>query len=94
MLGEEEMDQSNRRHTYKVRTRCHPCRAAEDRARHHGNKGNLRAAGDKGGRHDRHAAVALVFNGSRCHDARNAAAGSDEHRNKGLADGWQRVRTL
>ena len=50
----------------------------------HGNEGHLRAAGDKGRGHDRHAAVTLVFNGTGCHDARDAAAGADEHGDEGL----------
>ena len=47
--------------------------------------GNLRAAGDKGGGHDRHTAVTLVFNGTGSHDAGHAAAGADEHGDEGLA---------
>ena len=58
--------------------------AAEDRAGDHGDERDLRAAGDERGGHDRHTAVALIFNGTRCHDARHAAADADEHRDEGL----------
>ena len=47
--------------------------------------GHLCAAGDEGGGHDRHTAVTLVFNGTGSHDAGDAAAGADEHRDEGLA---------
>ena len=50
----------------------------------HGDKGNLCAAGDEGGGHDGHTAVAFVFNGTRSHNAGNTAAGADEHRDKGF----------
>ena len=59
--------------------------AAEQSAGNHGDKGNLGAAGDKGGGHDGHTAVPLVFDGTGGHDAGNAAAGADQHGNKGFA---------
>ena len=46
------------------------------------DEGQLRAAGNKSGRHDRHTTVTLVFNSAGCHDSGNATAGADKHRNK------------
>ena len=46
---------------------------------------HLCAAGDEGGGHDRHTAVTFIFNGTRSHDAGDAAAGADKHRDEGLA---------
>ena len=71
-------------HADEVSGSCDPCAAAEQGARDHGDKGNLRAAGDKGGGHNGHPAVTLVFNGTGRHDAGNAAAGADQHGDKGL----------
>ena len=62
-----------------------PCTAAEQGARDHGDEGNLRAAGDEGGGHNGHPAVTLVFNGTGCHDAGNAAAGANQHGDEALA---------
>ena len=62
-----------------------PGAAAEERARDHADERDLCAAGDKGRGHDRHTAVAFIFNGTRGHDTRNAAADADEHRDEGLA---------
>ena len=40
---------------------------------------------DEGRRHDRHAAVLFIFDGTRRHDARHAAARGDQHRDEALA---------
>ena len=69
----------------EVRRGCYPCRAAEDGACNHGDERRLCAARNKGRRHDGHAAVFFVLNGTGSHDARNAAAGTDQNRNEGLA---------
>ena len=45
----------------------------------------LGAAGDKGRGHNGHLAVTVLFNGTGSHDSGNAAAGSDDDRDKGLA---------
>ncbi len=71
-------------HADKVGGGSDPCSAAKDRAGDHGDEGYLRAAGDEGGGHDGHTAVTLVFNGTGGHDARDAAAGADEHGDEGL----------
>ena len=47
--------------------------------------GHLSAAGDEAGGHDGHTAVALVLDGTGSHDARDAAAGADQHGDKALA---------
>ena len=47
--------------------------------------GSLALHGNKGGSHNGHAAVAFLFNGTRCHNARNAAARADQHRDERLA---------
>ncbi len=57
----------------------------EERTRDQRDDGKLRAAGDEGRRHDGHAAVALVLDRPGSHDARDAAAGADHHRDEGLA---------
>ena len=43
------------------------------------------AAGHKTGGHNGHAPVAFVFNGAAGHNARHAAAGTDQHRDKTFA---------
>ena len=72
-------------HTDEVSARRDPRGVAEDSARDHRDERHLSAAGDEGGGHDGHTAVALVLDGTGCHDAGNAAAGADEHRNEGFA---------
>ena len=72
-------------HTDEVGGGGDPCGTTEDRAGDHGDEGHFRTAGDERGGHDRHTAVTLVFNGTGGHDARDAAAGADEHRDEGLA---------
>ena len=47
--------------------------------------GSLSAARYEAGGHDGHAAVALLLDGTGSHDSRYAAAGADQHRDKGLA---------
>ena len=58
-----------------------PC-VIEERACDQADDRELCAAGDKGRGDDGHTAVAFVFNGTGRHDAGNAAARSDEDRNK------------
>ena len=72
-------------HSDKVGGSSYPCGAAENSASDHRDKRDFCAAGDKGSRHDRHAAIPLIFNGSGCHNAGDTAASADQHRNKGLA---------
>ena len=71
-------------HADEVSGGSNPCAAAKQSARDHGDEGNLRAAGDEGGGHNGHPAVTLVFNGTGRHNAGNAAAGADQHGDKGL----------
>ena len=61
-----------------------PRRTAEDSARDHCDEWNLSAAGDKCCRHDGHAAVTLVLDGTGSHDTRDTAACTDQDRDKGL----------
>ena len=61
-----------------------PCTVEQSRG-DHGDDRELCAAGDERRRHDGHLAVSVIFNGTGGHDARNAAAGADEHRDEGLA---------
>ena len=68
----------------KVRAGRHPPGPAEQRACNQSDDRQFGAAGDKGGGHNRHLAVTVVFNGTGRHNAGNAAAGADEHRDKGL----------
>ena len=56
----------------------------EQRAGNQRDDRHLGAARDERGGHDGHLAVAVVFNRTGRHDARNAAAGGDQHRDKGL----------
>ena len=62
-----------------------PGAAAEESAGNETDDRHLGAAGDKGRGHDRHAAVTLVFDGTGGHNARDTAAGADEHRDEALA---------
>ena len=62
-----------------------PCAAAEDGACDHGDEGDLGAAGDEGGGHNGHPAVAFIFDGTGSHDTGHAAAHADEHGDEGLA---------
>ena len=66
-------------HTDEVSGGGDPGTAAEEGAGDHADERNLGAAGDERGGHDRHTAVTLVFDGTGGHDARNAAAHTDEH---------------
>ena len=83
-LLEHDARDDDREHTQEVGTRRYPRRAAEDRAGHHSDKGHFCTAGDKCGRHDRHAAVALILYGTRRHDTGDAAACTDQDRDKAL----------
>ena len=84
-LLEHDAGDDDRGHADEVRGGGDPGAAAEQSAGDHADEGHFRAAGDKGGGHDRHAAITLVFNGTGSHNARHAAADADEHRDEGLA---------
>ena len=84
-LLEHDAGDDDRGHADEVRGGGDPGAAAEEGAGDHADEGHFRAAGDKGGGHDRHAAITLVFNGTGSHNARHAAADADEHRDEGLA---------
>ena len=66
------------------RGRYPPCAAEQSRGDQRDYR-KLRAAGNEGGGHYCHAAVALIFDGTRSHYARYAAAGADQHRYEGFA---------
>ena len=72
-------------HAEEIGRNCDPGGAAEDRAGDHGDEGGLGAAGDERGGHDRHAAVALIFDGPGGHNAGDAASGTDQNGDEGLA---------
>ena len=84
-LFQHNAGNDNGGNTDKIGAGRHPPGSAEQRAGNQGNDRQLCAAGNKGGGHNRHAAVALVFNGTGGHNAGNAAAGADQHRDKGFA---------
>ena len=83
-LGLFEHDARNdyRRHTDEISRGGDYCRAAEYRTCDHCDERYLCAAGDEGGGHDGHAAVTLVLDSSRSHDAGDAAAGAYQHRDE------------
>ena len=64
---------------------CDGAGAAKERACEHRDDRQLSAARYEAGGHDGHAAVALLLDGTGSHDSRYAAAGADQHRDKGLA---------
>ena len=72
-------------HADEVGRHCHQRRAAEHCTGDQADDGHLCAAGDEAGGHDGHAAVTLVLDGTACHNARHAAAGAHQHRDKALA---------
>ena len=84
-LLEDDAGDDDGRNADEVGARRDPPRAAEDRARHQGDNRHLRAAGDEGRGHDRHAAVTLLLDGAGGHDAGHAAARADQHRDEALA---------
>ena len=84
-LLEDDAGDDDGRNADEVGTRRDPPRAAEDRARHQGNDRHLRAAGDEGRGHNRHAAVTFLLDGAGGHDAGHAAARADQHRDEALA---------
>ena len=84
-LFQHDAGDDDRGHADEVSRGGDPGRAAEERARDQADDGHFCAAGHEGRRGDRHAAVALVFNGARGHDAGDAAAGGDQHRDEALA---------
>ena len=71
-------------HADEVSGGGNPGAAAKQSACDHPDEGNLGAAGDKGGGHDGHATVTLIFDGTGSHDAGDTAAGTDEHGDEGL----------
>ena len=83
-LFQHDAADHNGRHADEIGAGGHPGGAAEDRPGNHGDERHLRAAGDEGGGHDRHAPVAFVLNGPRGHDAGHATAHADQHRDKGF----------
>ena len=76
---------NNSGNTDEIGAGSHPPCTAEESRGNQGDNRQLCAAGDKGGGHDRHTAVSLVFNGTGGHNSGNAAAGTDEHRDERLA---------
>ena len=72
-------------HADEVSGDSHQRRTAEQSTRDQADDGHLSAAGDEAGGHDGHTAVALVLDGTRSHDARDAAASADQHGNEALA---------
>ena len=60
-----------------------PC-TAEHSACDQGDDRKLCAAGDEGCGHDGHLTVTVILDRSGSHDTRNAAAGTDQHRDEGL----------
>ena len=84
-LLEHDSGDDDRRNADEVAGHGDKCAAAEECAGEHADDGHLCAAGDEAGGHDRHTAVTLVFDGTGCHDARNAAAAADEHGDEALA---------
>ena len=71
-------------HANEVSRDSHQRRTAEQRTCDEADDGHLSAAGDEAGGHDGHTAVALVLDGTRSHDARDAAARADQHGNEAL----------
>ena len=71
-------------HANEVSRDSHQRRTAEHRTCDQADNGHLSAAGDEAGGHDGHTAVALVLDGTRSHDARDAAASADQHGNEAL----------
>ena len=71
-------------HANEVSRDSHQRRTAEQSTCDQADDGHLCAAGDEAGGHDGHTAVALVLDGTRSHDARDAAASADQHGNEAL----------
>ena len=84
-LFQDDAGNDDRRHAQEVSAGCDPPRAVEKSRGDQSDNGQLCAAGDKGGGHHRHAAVAFILNGAGGHDTGNTAAGADEHRDKGFS---------
>ena len=68
----------------EVSTGSHPPSATEQSRSDQSDDRHLSAAGNEGRNHDRHTAVALVFDGTGSHDARHAASTADQHGDEGL----------
>ena len=71
-------------HANEVSRDSHQRRTAEHRTCDEADDGHLCAAGDEAGGHDGHTAVALVLDGTRSHNARNAAAGAHQNGDEAL----------
>ena len=84
-LLQNDAAEDNRRNADEVSRRRNPARIVEQRAGNQRDDRHLCAAGNERGGHDGHLAVAVVFNRAGRHDARNAAAGGDQHRDEGFA---------
>ena len=65
--------------------RSNPGSAAEDGTCYHCNKRKFCTTGNKGCGHNGHLTVSIVLDGSGSHDTRNAASGTDQHRDKGFS---------
>ena len=84
-LFEHDAGKDDGSHSDEIRAGGNPRGASEDSACHHSDKRNFSRAGDEGRCHDGHAAVALALDGTRRHNAGNAAARADQHGDEGLA---------
>ncbi|CAN4070982.1 Trypsin-like peptidase domain-containing protein, partial [Dysosmobacter welbionis] len=84
-LFQDDAGDDDGRHADKVGGHGHQRASAEQGAGDHADDGHLSAAGDEAGGHDRHAAVPLVLNGPRGHDAGDTAAGAHQHGDEALA---------
>ena len=65
--------------TDKVGGGRYPAGFVKQRAGNQADDRELCRAGDEGGGHNGHLAVAVIFNGAGRHNTRHAAAGADEH---------------
>ena len=83
-LFQHNTGEDDRRHADEICRNGDPRGSAENRACDHCDERDLCAAGNESRRHDRHAAITFVFNGTRRHNARNAAACADQHRDEGF----------
>ena len=84
-LLEDDTGDYDRRNTDNISAPSDQCAVSEQSACDQTDDGELSSAGDEGCGHDRHSAVSLILNGTGSHDAGNAAAGTDHHRNERLS---------
>ena len=68
----------------KICTRCHPCSSVKQRTCNQSNNRKLCSTRDKSSCHNCHLTVSVIFNRSGCHNSRNTASGTNQHRNKGF----------